>query len=170
MMGRMKDLGRLFLRNAQKTGESAAEMIEQRAQIQRLAGQVRKLDRERETLIRAIGAKVYGLHGQGKVRNQDVLGDCQRIDAIIGEIGKVRHEIEQIRLASLEQGVEIPVLEDEAPLDVEEATPAPTPAEPIEVELEPEPPAAPVADAPVAADESAAGEADEAAPEPKPEE
>lgn len=121
MMNRMRDLGRLFLRSAKETGESAAEMIEQRTQIQRLAGQVRRLDKERNGLIRQIGAKVYGLHGRGKVRNQDVLVDCERIDAIIGDIAKLKHEIEQIRLASLEKGVEIPVLEDEAPLDEEEA-------------------------------------------------
>jgi len=121
MMNRMRDLGRLFLRSAKETGESAAEMIEQRTQIQRLAGQVRRLDKERNGLIRQIGAKVYALHGQSKVRNQDVLVDCKRIDAIIGDIAKLKHEIEQIRLASLEKGVEIPVLEDEAPLDEEEA-------------------------------------------------
>jgi len=121
MMNRMKDLGRLFLRSAKETGETAAEMIEQRTQIQRLAGQVRRLDRERNGLLRQIGAKVYGLHGQSKVRNQDVLVDCQRIDAIIAEIAKLKHEIELVRAASLEKGIEIPVLEDEAPLDEEEA-------------------------------------------------
>jgi len=128
MMSRMRDLGRLFLRSAKETGESAAEMIEQRTQIQRLAGQVRRLDKERNGLIRQIGAKVYGLHGQGKVRNQDVLVDCQRIDAIIAEIAKAKHEIELVRAASLEKGVEIPVLEDEAPLTEEEAAPVATPA------------------------------------------
>jgi hypothetical protein len=128
MMTRVRDLGRLFLRSAKETGESAAEMIEQRTQIQRLAAQVRRLDKERSGLIRQIGAKVYGLHGQGKVRNQDVLVDCQRIDAIIGEIAKLKHEIELVRAASLEKGVEIPVLEDEAPLDDEEATPVVTSA------------------------------------------
>jgi hypothetical protein len=119
MMSRVRDLGRLFWRNAKETGESAAEMIEQRTQIQRLAGQVRRLDKERNGLVRQIGAKVYGLHGQGKVRNQDVLVDCQRIDAIIEEIAKARHEIEVVRAASLEKGIEIPVLEDEAPLTEE---------------------------------------------------
>jgi len=128
MMTRMRDLGRLFWRNAKETGETAAEMIEQRTQIQRLAGQVRRLDKERGGLIRQIGAKVYGLHGQGKVRNQDVLVDCQRIDAIMAEISKVRHEIELVRLASLEKGVEIPVLEDEAPLTEEAEGTGITPA------------------------------------------
>lgn len=118
-MTRARDLGRLFWRNARETGETAAEMIEQRTQIQRLAGQVRRLDRERDGLIRQIGGKVYALHGQSKVRNQDVLVDCQRIDAIIAEIGALRKEIERIRMTSLEKGIEIPVLSDEAPLTEE---------------------------------------------------
>lgn len=124
MMTRMRDLGRLFLRSAKETGESAAEMLEQRARIQRLAGQVRKLDRERSSLISQIGGKVYALHGQGKVRNQDVLTDCQRIDDIVVEIGSLKHEIEKIRIASMEKGIEIPVLSDEAPLTEEAEAPA----------------------------------------------
>ena len=125
-MTRMQDLGKLFLRSAKETSESAAEMIEQKTQIQRLAMQVRRLDKERGGLIRQIGAKVYGLHGQGKIRNQDVLVDCQRIDAIIGEIAGLKHEIERIRVTSLEKGIEIPVLQDEAPLTEEtgDETPA----------------------------------------------
>ena len=125
-MTRMRDLGKLFLRSARETGESAAEMIEQKTQIQRLAVQVRRLDKERSNLLRQIGAKVYGLHGQSKVRNQDVLTDCQRIDAIIAEIAKLKHDIETIRVASLEKGIEIPVMQDEAPLTEEtgEETPA----------------------------------------------
>jgi hypothetical protein len=118
-MTRMKDLGRLFLRSARETGETAAEMIEHKAQIQRLVVQVRRLDKERSNLLSQIGAKVYGLHGQGKIRNQDVLVDCQRIDAIITDIAKLKHDIEQIRAASLEKGIEIPVMVDEAPLTEE---------------------------------------------------
>lgn len=119
-MTRVQELGRLFWRSAKESGEAAAEAIEQRAQIQRLALGVRKLDKERSTLIRQIGAKVYSLHGKGKVRNQDVLVDCQRIDQIITEIAKLQKEIEAIRAASLEKGIEVPIVADEAPLDVEE--------------------------------------------------
>jgi len=120
-MTRVRDLGKLFLRSARETGESAAEMIEQRTLIQRLALQVRRLDKERGNLLREIGAKVYGLHGQSKVRNQDVLVDCQRIDAIIVEIGRLKHEIETIRVASLEKGIEIPLMQDESALTDESA-------------------------------------------------
>jgi len=118
---RVRELGGLFWRGAREKGEAAAEAFDQRTQIQRLALQIRKLDRERTGLIRQIGAKVYGLHGQGKVRNQDVLTDCKRIDEIITGIFDLRKEIEKIRAASLEKGIEVPILSDEAPLDEEEA-------------------------------------------------
>ncbi|MEI6504057.1 MAG: hypothetical protein WCP21_23845 [Armatimonadota bacterium] len=119
-MTRVQELGRLFLRSAKEGGEAAAEAIEHRAQIQRLALQVRRLDKERSGLIRQIGAKVYSLHGQAKVRNQDVLVDCKRIDDIIVDIAKLQKDIELIRAASLEKGIEVPILSDEAPLDEEE--------------------------------------------------
>lgn len=125
---RVRELGGLFWRNAKESGEAAAEAIEQRAQIQRLALQVRKLDRERSALIGTIGGKVYSLHGQGKVRNQDVLTDCKRIDDIIVDIAATQREIEKIRAASLEKGIEVPILSDEAPLDDDEGTVSTTPA------------------------------------------
>lgn len=130
MMTRIQELGRLFWRSARESGEAAAEAIEHRAQIQRLALQIRRLDRERSDLIRQIGGKVYSLHGRGKVRNQDVLGDCVRVDAIIAEIGTLRQEIERVRAASLEKGIEVPILEDEAPLTDEEVGAAPTAVKP----------------------------------------
>lgn len=124
---RARELGGLFLRTAKEGGEAAAEALEQRAQIQRLALQVRRLDKERSGLIRQIGAKVYSLHGQSKVRNQDVLVDCKRIDQIIADISALQKEMEAIRAASLEKGIEVPIMSDEAPLDDEDTTPV-TPA------------------------------------------
>jgi hypothetical protein len=115
-------LGRLFWRSAKERGEAAAEVIEQRAQIQKLALQVRKLDRERSALIRQIGAKVYSLHGKGKVRNQDVRVDCVRIDEIMENITKLHQEIEIIRAASLEKGLAVPIMSDDTPLDGEESS------------------------------------------------
>ncbi|MGE5532001.1 MAG: hypothetical protein ACM3VW_07810 [Bacteroidota bacterium] len=125
VMTRFQELGRLFWRSARESGEAAAEAIEQRALIQKLALQVRKLDKERSGLVRQIGAKVYSLHSQGKVRNQDVLIDCKRIDMIMAEIAQTRKEIEKIRAASLERGIEVPILTDEAPLDIEEPVSVP---------------------------------------------
>lgn len=117
---RMRELGNLVWRNARETGEAAAEAIEHRATMQRLALQVRKLDKERAALIRQIGSKVYALHGQSKVRNQDVLGDCVRIDAVLAEITAVQKEMERIRLASIEKGIAVPIMSDETPLTDED--------------------------------------------------
>lgn len=124
---RMRELGNLVWRNARETGEAAAEALEHRAAMQRLAMQVRKLDKERAGLIRQIGSKVYALHGQNKVRNQDVLGDCVRIDAILAEITALQKEMERLRQASLEKGIEVPIMSDETPLtDEAESAEGPT--------------------------------------------
>lgn len=137
-MSRVRDLGQLFWRNARESGEAAAEALEQRAAIQRLAGQIRKLDKERGELVRQIGGKVYALHSQGKVRNQDVLVDCQRIDEIKQEIAGLQQDIEKIRAASLEKGLEIPVLSDESGLTEEAEGNEPVAATVVAVAEEPE--------------------------------
>lgn len=120
---RMRELGGLLWRKARQGGEAAAEALEQQASIQRLVGQIRKLQRERTQLFGQIGTKVYALHGQGKVRNQDVLVDCQRLDAIGEEIARLRRQIEDIRTASLAQGVSLPQIADDTALTAEGADP-----------------------------------------------
>lgn len=100
--------------------ETVAETLDRQAKIQRLAGQVRTLARERNNLVVTIGKKVYALHTRGKVKNRDVLADCKRIDAIRDEIADLKRQIEEIRLASM--GEMPPVdLEDESLLGEEEA-------------------------------------------------
>ncbi len=116
---RMRELGGLLWRKARQGGEAAAEALEQQASIQRLVGQIRKLQRERAQLFSQIGTKVYALHGQSKVRNQDVLVDCERLDAIGQEIDRLRRQIEDIRTASLAQGVQLPEISDDTALTAE---------------------------------------------------
>ncbi len=100
--------------------ETVAETLDRQAKIQRLAGQVRALARERNSLVVTIGKKVYALHTRGKVKNRDVLADCKRIDQIRDEIADLKRQIEEIRLASM--GEMPPVdLEDESLLGEEEA-------------------------------------------------
>jgi hypothetical protein len=118
-MSRARELGDLLWRKARQGGEAAAEALEQQASIQRLAGQARKLNRDRMAVYGDIGTKVYALHRQGKVRNQDVMADCQRVDAIGDEMARIRQQIEDIRTASLAQGVQLPPLEDAADLTEE---------------------------------------------------
>lgn len=124
---RARELGGLMWRKARQGGEAAAEALEQQAAIQRLAGQVRKLDRDRRGLYSDIGTKVYALHRQGKVRNQDVLADCDRLDEVLADIAKLRLEIDEVRTANLAKGVRIAELEDVSALTEEpeaEAAPA----------------------------------------------
>lgn len=118
---RLKELGGLLWRKARQGGEAAAEALEQQASIQRLVGQIRRLQRERGALFGQMGTKVYALHGQGKIRNQDVLEDCERVDAISAEIERLRQQIQDIRTASLAQGVKLPELADESALTAEGA-------------------------------------------------
>jgi hypothetical protein len=130
-MSRASELGGLLWRRARRGGEAAAEAFEQQASIQRLVGQVRKLDRERRSVFAEMGAKVYALHSQGKVRNQDVLVDCRRVDDIGAEMSRLRQQMEDIRAASLAQGIKVPELADVSALTEEgavvDAAPAVTP-------------------------------------------
>ena len=147
-MSRASELGGLLWRRARRGGEAAAEAFEQQASIQRLVGQVRKLDRERRSLFTEMGAKVYALHSQGKVRNQDVLEDCRRVDDIGAEMSRLRQQMEDIRAASLAQGLKVPELADVSALTEEGAaanaepagTPVPEattkPAEPVASDAE----------------------------------
>lgn len=112
-------LARLFSRGRHGV-ETVAETLDRQAKIQRLAGQVRTLARERNSLVVTIGKKVYALHTRGKVKNRDVLADCRRIDQIRDQIADLKRQIEEIRLASM--GEMPPVdLEDESLLGEEEA-------------------------------------------------
>lgn len=116
---RTRDLGRLLWRKAKQGGETAADMLEQQAHIQRLAGQVRKAERDRKALFAQIGMKVYALHSQGKVRNHDVLSLCHELDTLAAEVARLKQQIEDLRTASLAQGQKIPELEDLSALTAE---------------------------------------------------
>jgi seryl-tRNA synthetase len=148
---------RLFSRGKHGV-ETVAESLDRQAKIQRLAGQVRALARERNSLVITIGKKVYALHTRGKVKNRDVLADCKRIDQIRDEIAEFKRQIEEIRLASMG---EMPMvdLEDESLLGEEEPA-AEAAAQPGVGEKTEE-------IAPAPAEEPAAQEAPE--PEPPPE-
>lgn len=96
-------------------------------QIRGLQRQITDLVRERDQIMMDIGAKVYALHGRGKVRNADIIPLCERIS----EISK-RIEVLNARLRELAQPkprglMAEPDLTDEAELGAEaEDEPAPT--------------------------------------------
>ncbi len=99
-----------------------AEGLRRRAAMQKLAGRIRALNRERSQLVRTIGKKVYSLHTRGKVRNQDVLSDCLRIDETAQEIEALHQQMEELRRQAATGEQLVVDIEDETPLaeEVEE--------------------------------------------------
>ena len=121
-------------RRSRQGVDSLAVAIDKRTEISKLSGKMRNLNRERGDLVTQIGKKVYGLHGQGKIHNKDVLADCEKIDAITQELGQLRADIEAIR-QSEKLELEVPEVEDDTPLDdpadaEEPALEEPAPEEP----------------------------------------
>jgi len=104
-----------------KSSDAAGKWIDLQAEIGRRTARIRRLQGEREKLIRQIGEKVYTLHTRGKVRNRDVLEDCVRIDEILGEIERLRREIEELRRRMAGREKPLAEVKDEAPLVEEEA-------------------------------------------------
>ena len=127
---------RIWLRRALGRGkvgvETLAESFDRQASIHGLVTQVRSLKRQRDEALLGIGKKVYTLYVRGKVRNRDVLGDCEKIDALRAEILKLQAEINEIRAGANAEPGDEKLSDDSAPLeDEDEATPE-APAAPAE--------------------------------------
>jgi len=118
-----KSLTELVQRSV-KSVDQLAETIDARADMARMAAQIRSLRRQREEVIARIGRKVYTLHTKGKVQNTDVLADCKQVDALGKQIAELQAKIEQLRKGETNQPPVVP-LKDETPLTAEEAGPAP---------------------------------------------
>lgn len=129
--------------------EVAGEWIDDQTAITQRLRTLRKLRGDQQQALRLIGAKVYTLHTLGKVRNKDVLVDCQHIDEILARIERLKHEIEEIKRRSTKPEVKLIQIDDEEPLTEamsvdEEAPEEPAPAEEapsVEVEAADEAPA-----------------------------
>jgi len=138
-------LGRVF-QGSKRSVEVIAAGIDRQATIQKLAGQIRALERERSQLIITIGKKVYSLHTRGKVRNRDVLRDCVRIDETGQQIEQGQQQIEQIRRQAVPSEELVVEIEDEEPvtdeeIGEEEVTVEPSAPEAESAAVEPEAPA-----------------------------
>ena len=104
----------LFFRRAREVSDDAAEATGTRLQEMRLAAAIRKLQGEREQTIKQIGTKVYTLHTRGKVRNQDVVGDCQKVDSLSEQIKGLRRQIEELERKRTGVDVALTDVADEA--------------------------------------------------------
>lgn len=130
-----KSVTGLFQRSV-KSVDHLAETIDARADMTRMAAQIRSLKHKREDVIAQIGRKVYTLHTKGKVQNTDILADCKQVDAFGKQIEALQSQIEELRKGPADKPPTVPI-KDETPLPAEE--PEPTP----EAAPAPEPPAAP---------------------------
>ncbi|MCX7599056.1 MAG: hypothetical protein N2512_09350 [Armatimonadetes bacterium] len=96
--------------------EAAGEWLDEKTAITSRLRTIRRLRADQQRLLNTIGAKVYTLHTRGKVRNRDVLADCQRIDEILAQIERLRKEIEEIKRRSTRPEIQLMAVEDEEPL------------------------------------------------------
>ncbi|MBC7288613.1 MAG: hypothetical protein H5T86_11355 [Armatimonadetes bacterium] len=94
----------------------AGEWIDEQAAINQRVRAIRRLRAEQRKMLEIIGSKVYTLHTRGKVRNRDVLQDCQRVDEILGHIERLRREIEEIKSKSRYPQVKLMDVQDDEPL------------------------------------------------------
>jgi hypothetical protein len=96
--------------------EVAGSWIDEQAAITQRIRAIRHLRSEQQKVLTTIGGKVYALHRRGKVRNRDVLAECQRIDEILAHIARLRNEIEQIKRKSTRPGIQLMEVEDDTDL------------------------------------------------------
>lgn len=140
----LTDVGRQIARWAKTGGSTAAEWWEEKSAIQARASEIRKLNRQRHEVVVGIGSKVYTLHRRGKVRNRDLLTDCERIDDIGDDIERLKAEIEEIRRRRQEAQLPPEQIEDDSPVvdeaDVDTSVAAEEPAPEEEAPAQPEQP------------------------------
>jgi len=112
----LRDMGEQVAKWAKSGGSTAAEWWEEKSSITARTGQIRRLSRRQREVISEIGTKVFTLHKRGKVRNRELLADCERIDEINAEIDRLKAEIEDIRTRRRQATIEEKELEDDSPV------------------------------------------------------
>ncbi len=102
------------------SSEGASDWWDTKNSVQKRFSMIRGLIAQRREITGGIGAKVYTLHRKGKVRNSDLLADCQKLDDIGDRIEQLKLEIEELR--DKERGItaEDVELSDESPVVDEE--------------------------------------------------
>lgn len=134
-----KSAGKNLSRLLTKTTEVLNERWEELTAIQERRREIYELSRERQKLMAEMGAKVYSLHRRGRVQNQDLLSDCERIDGIGTDIERMEHEIEELKRAKSQAEVVTVEVEDDTPVvdDDEIEAEAAQPADEAEPEMIP---------------------------------
>ena len=78
-------------------GDSLAQAARRLAQVQRLQSQMQRLRARRRDTLQTIGEQVYALHGRGRVRNRDVLQNCEALDQIACQLADLHRQVEELR-------------------------------------------------------------------------
>lgn len=116
-----KSAGKTLSEFLKKTTDHVSERWEELTAIQDRRREAWELAREREKLMVEMGAKVYSLHKRDKVKNRDLLSDCERIDTIGSEIARLEREIEELRREKMQaEAPEVEVSDDTPVVDDED--------------------------------------------------
>ena len=119
-------------------GDSLAQAARRLAQVQRLQSQMQRLRARRRDTLQTIGEQVYALHGRGRVRNRDVLQNCEALDQIACQLADLHRQVEELREqarrpASTQEAIYVGFLTDDD-FDEEMEIAEPVDAEPADVE------------------------------------
>jgi cell division protein FtsB len=119
-------------------GDSLAQAARRLAQVQRLQSQMQRLRARRRDTLQAIGEQVYALHGRGRVRNRDVLQNCEALDQIACQLADLHRQVEELREqarrpSSTQEPLDDSFLTDDD-FDEEMEIAEPADAEPVDVE------------------------------------
>ena len=129
-------------------GDSLAQAARRLAQVQRLQSQMQRLRARRRDTLQTIGEQVYALHGRGRVRNRDVLQNCEALDQIACQLADLHRQVEELREqarrpASTQEPLDDSFLTDDdfdeemeiaEPVDAEPVDAEPVDAEPVDAE------------------------------------
>ncbi len=116
----LNQLSRNFSDWVREGSGNASEWWDHKSAIQKKLSRIRQLMRQRQETTVGIGAKVYSLHRKGKVRNTDLLADCEKVDDIAEQIEMVKREIEELRDRDSGVKPDEPEMTDESPVVDEE--------------------------------------------------
>ncbi|MFP3902755.1 MAG: hypothetical protein ACLFWB_00805 [Armatimonadota bacterium] len=126
-----RSVGRRLWDGLKRATTSASEAADRTLTIARLRSSVKRLHKQRRKVERIIGEKVYALHKKGKVRNADILQECERIDEMRSRIEELEQRIEQMQA---EEPEDTPDLVDDSPLTGQDDEQQP--GTPVEVETD----------------------------------
>lgn len=96
------------------------ETVSTKRQIAGLRRKITDLVAERDRVMLEIGRKVYALYGRDKVRNQDILPLCERIEQVGEGISELNEQVRELAKPKPKGVLQPAELQDETELAEEE--------------------------------------------------